>query len=109
LISKKDCRRPGRRFLVRGIDNDGCVANFVESEHILSYLEEGTIKFASYIQTRGSIPLLWSQKPTMKYTPSVRINPNLNDSIPLAQKHLEEMKNIYGETYMINLIDKKGS
>lgn len=36
LISKKDCRRPGRRFVVRGIDRDGCVANFVETEHIIS-------------------------------------------------------------------------
>lgn len=27
----------------------------------------------------------------------------------LARKHLDEMKSVYGETYMINLIDKKGS
>jgi hypothetical protein len=45
----------------------------------------------------------------MKYNPPVRINPNLNDSVPLAKKHLDEMKALYGETYMINLIDKKGS
>lgn len=37
LLSKKDCRRPGRRFLVRGIDKDGCVANFVETEHIIQH------------------------------------------------------------------------
>lgn len=45
----------------------------------------------------------------MKYNPPVRINPNLEDSIPLARRHLDEMKSVYGETYMVNLIDKKGS
>jgi hypothetical protein len=36
LISRKDCRRPGRRFLVRGLDEDGNAANFVETEHIFT-------------------------------------------------------------------------
>lgn len=45
----------------------------------------------------------------MKYNPPVRINPNLQDSLPLAKKHLDEMKAVWGETYMVNLIDKKGS
>lgn len=34
LISKKDCRRPGRRFICRGLDEKGNAANFVETEHI---------------------------------------------------------------------------
>lgn len=34
LISRKDCRRPGRRFVTRGIDREGNAANFVETEHI---------------------------------------------------------------------------
>lgn len=39
LISRKDCRRPGRRFVVRGLDRDGCAANFVETEHIFTLYE----------------------------------------------------------------------
>jgi hypothetical protein len=39
LVSKKDCRRPGRRFVVRGIDRDGCVANYVETEHVITLYE----------------------------------------------------------------------
>lgn len=35
LISRKDCRRPGRRFLVRGLDREGNAANFCETEHII--------------------------------------------------------------------------
>jgi len=34
LISRKDCRRPGRRFVTRGLDREGNAANFVETEHI---------------------------------------------------------------------------
>ena len=50
LVSKKDCRRPGRRFIVRGIDREGNVANFVETEHILTQYDSGeTMKVASYI------------------------------------------------------------
>ena len=32
IISKKDIRKLGRRFLSRGLDEDGCVSNFVETE-----------------------------------------------------------------------------
>ena len=61
LISKKDCRRPGRRFIVRGIDREGNVANFVETEHVITLYEQGeSLRVATYIQTRGSIPALWS-------------------------------------------------
>ena len=35
LISRKDYRRPGRRFIVRGLDQEGNAANFVETEHIV--------------------------------------------------------------------------
>lgn len=35
LISRRDCRRPGRRFITRGLDRDGAAANFCETEHIV--------------------------------------------------------------------------
>ena len=34
LISRRDARRPGRRFITRGLDRDGAAANFCETEHI---------------------------------------------------------------------------
>jgi hypothetical protein len=50
LISRKDCRRPGRRFETRGLDRQGNAANFVETEHIFSFLEsENKLKIASYV------------------------------------------------------------
>jgi hypothetical protein len=42
LISRKDCRRPGRRFIVRGLDREGAAANFVETEHVFTVKTQDT-------------------------------------------------------------------
>ena len=52
LISRLSCRRAGTRFNSRGIDDDGNVANFVETE-ILLYHPLGSC--FSYAQIRGSV------------------------------------------------------
>ena len=39
LVSRKDCRRMGRRFITRGLDRQGNAANFVETEHIFVHHE----------------------------------------------------------------------
>ena len=57
LISRLSCERVGTRFNVRGTNDNGFVANFVETEQVI-YLED---KIASYVMTRGSIPLFWEQ------------------------------------------------
>jgi len=48
----------GARYQTRGADPLGKVANFVETEQLVIY---GNIK-SSFVQTRGSIPLIWHQK-----------------------------------------------
>ena len=48
----------GARFISRGIDDNSNVANFVESEIIISYDQY----LYSFLQIRGSIPLFWEQK-----------------------------------------------
>jgi hypothetical protein len=45
------------RYNSRGIDDDGNVANFVETEQILS-VDKYTL---SFIQIRGSVPVFWEQ------------------------------------------------
>lgn len=110
LISRKDCRRPGRRFLTRGLDREGNAANFAETEHIFVHTEApNKLKVASYVQIRGSIPLLWTMKPNLKWSPPVVINKNFEDSRVAAQLHFEETLEYYGPQYLVNLIDKKGS
>lgn len=59
LISRLSCRRAGTRFNSRGIDDDGHVANFVETETIIWNPEKRPYTRAigfSYCQIRGSIP-----------------------------------------------------
>jgi hypothetical protein len=45
----------------------------------------------------------------MKWSPTVVINKNHDESVALAKKHVQDIKSQYGEQVFINLIDKKGS
>ena len=45
------------RFQVRGVDDNGHVANFAESEQAIFMGDEVT----SFVQVRGSVPLFWEQ------------------------------------------------
>lgn len=57
LISRLSCRRAGTRFNSRGIDDDGHVANFVETETVVwDPGSDGRSLGFSYCQIRGSIP-----------------------------------------------------
>ena len=73
VIGRKDDRRSGMRFLFRGADLNGNVANFVETEEILIYKDSETYHILSFIQIRGSVPFLWSQDPDCKLNPKVTI------------------------------------
>lgn len=57
IISRLSCERAGTRFNVRGVNDEGHVANFVETEQAI-YLDSDV---TSYVQTRGSVPLFWEQ------------------------------------------------
>jgi hypothetical protein len=45
----------GARFIVRGIDDNSNVANYVETEMIVVYEDY----IYSFSQIRGSIPIFW--------------------------------------------------
>ena len=44
---------------MRGVDDDGHVANFVETEQLVTIDKSCT----SFVQIRGSVPLFWEQVP----------------------------------------------
>jgi hypothetical protein len=58
LISRRQHLRGGTRYNARGIDDQGNVANFVETEQILRL---NNLVF-SYVIIRGSVPVFWEQK-----------------------------------------------
>lgn len=65
LISRRSRFQTGSRFFSRGCDPKGNVSNFCETEQIVEYNGQ----LASYVQTRGSMPFYWSQRPCIKYMP----------------------------------------
>lgn len=79
LISRLSCRRAGTRFNSRGIDDDGNVANFVETETLLYH--PSSLCF-SYAQIRGSVGWIFisitfdllsctSREPSLQYESSL--------------------------------------
>lgn len=100
MIGRKDYRRPGRRFMTRGLDRDGSAANFVETECVLISRPEGQadrMTLSAYVQTRGSIPLIWQMKPNLKWSPPVEVLKSFDTSKVSAVQHFQETKALYGK------------
>ncbi|CAM9830989.1 unnamed protein product [Chrysoparadoxa australica] len=108
LVSRRSCMRQGCRYTRRGIDDEGNVANFVETEQALLYKDGGC---SSLSQTRGSIPLYWSSPVNLKYTPPVIIPEESDDdaAVEALRKHVLSLQQSYGENgvVFVNLVEKK--
>uniref|UniRef100_A0AAY4DJJ1 SAC domain-containing protein n=1 Tax=Denticeps clupeoides TaxID=299321 RepID=A0AAY4DJJ1_9TELE len=104
LISRRSCFRAGVRYYVRGIDSEGHAANFVETEQIVQYQSAK----ASFVQTRGSMPFFWSQRPNLKYKPKPLISSSTNH-MDGFKRHFESQILIYGKQVILNLVNQKGS
>ncbi|KAF9177286.1 hypothetical protein BGZ51_008757 [Haplosporangium sp. Z 767] len=116
LFSRRSRHRAGTRYFSRGVDAQGNVSNFNETEQVViadadqdgtaSALPGGQIVL-SHVQTRGSIPIYWTQINNIKYTPKLQIfdNPETENSF---RKHFEVQKAFYGPQLVINLINRKG-
>ena len=103
LVSRRSVYRAGTRMWTRGIDKDGAVANYVETEQILEFREFRS----SFVQTRGSIPVYWKQDPDLRYKPPPTLtNDNHEEAFGW---HFESQVMLYGRQVAINLINQKGS
>jgi hypothetical protein len=58
LISRRSFAMAGTRYNVRGLDENGNVANYVETELLIIY--DNSRFIFSHIQNRGSVPVFWS-------------------------------------------------
>ena len=113
FITRRSRHRQGCRFTKRGIDDLGNVANFAETEQVLLFPDG---KLTSFVQVRGSIPLLWASPVCMKYEPTVYIEQDrFKDSVDYATKHTDALCELYADNAnpkksgvtFVNLIDKK--
>lgn len=130
LITRRSRYRAGTRYFMRGIDEQGHAANYNETEQILT-LNEGTgsmggfasddtvqngkaggssgsdLQVLSFVQTRGSVPAYWAEVSTLRYVPTLQIR-GVETALDAAKKHFDEQIGIYGDNYLVNLVNQKG-
>ncbi|GJJ69267.1 phosphatidylinositol 3,5-bisphosphate 5-phosphatase [Entomortierella parvispora] len=118
LIARRSRFFAGARFLKRGVNDRGYVANDVETEQIVS--EMSTTSFygagslhanpnhTSFVQHRGSIPLFWTQDGTnMSPKPPIELNV-VDPYFSAAALHFDDMFKRYGAPCIVlNLIKAK--
>ena len=109
IISRRSVKRNGLRYLRRGIDDNGNVANAVETEQVLSTPEWSSDSGVhSFVQCRGSIPLFFSQIPySFKPVPTLLGTPDSNQTA--MKKHFAALQSKYGAVHCISLIDRHGT
>jgi synaptojanin len=105
LISRLSCRRAGTRFNARGIDDDGNVANFVETETIFT---TDTVCF-SYVQCRGSVPIFWEQSSGLPGQQKITITRSAEATQPAFDKHFDMLEKAYGDIFVVNLLSDEKS
>ncbi len=104
LISRLSCRRAGTRFNSRGIDDDGNVANYVETETVL-YHPSGLC--FSYAQVRGSVPIFWEQATgLLPGQQKIQITRSPQATQPAFDKHFESLEIDYGSVHILNLLSE---
>ncbi|CAK7564994.1 MAG: Phosphoinositide phosphatase sac1 [Sporothrix epigloea] len=141
LITRRSRFRAGTRFFSRGIDEDGHVANYNETEQIVVLNDSGQsslggysgtgdmqtgrqlvsdgrsgsngqdTQILSYVQTRGSVPVFWGEINNLKYTPRLEVRGDaggIEAAFPAASTHFTEQVRIYGDNYLVNLVNQKG-
>ncbi|KAL8953381.1 MAG: hypothetical protein Q9222_000758 [Ikaeria aurantiellina] len=116
VIARRSRLFAGARYLKRGANDLGFVANDVETEQIVSEAMTTSFHapgaqlyanpaFTSYVQHRGSIPLHWTQD-NSGVTPKPDIELNLVDPFySAAALHFDNLFERYGAPiYVLNLI-----
>lgn len=103
LISRRCTRRLGTRMWRRGANLEGDAANFIETEQLLEF--EGFR--SSFLQIRGSIPLLWEQIVDLSYKPRLNIIDH-EETPKVVERHFHDLLQRYGHVIAVDLTNKQG-
>ncbi|GAA6005280.1 hypothetical protein JCM11491_002644 [Sporobolomyces phaffii] len=124
LISRRNRYRAGTRYFSRGIDQNGNVSNFNETEQLVLLDKEGgadggrrianghagdvrgEVRF-SFVQTRGSVPVYWAEINNLRYKPDLKIM-DLSSTIESLSRHFDQQISLYGSQILVNLVNQKG-
>lgn len=103
LISRRSRHRAGTRYKRRGVDEEGRVANYVETEQIVSYSHHRV----AFVQVRGSVPVFWSQ-PGYKYRPPPRLDKDPTETATAFGKHFDVEVKRHGHVSCVSLVEQSG-
>ncbi|KAI4344657.1 hypothetical protein L6164_011856 [Bauhinia variegata] len=107
LIARRSRHYAGTRYLRRGVNESGRVANDVETEQIVfEDVPEGfPVQISSVVQNRGSIPLFWSQETSrLNIKPDIKLSKK-DQNYQATRLHFENLVKRYGNPIIIlNLI-----
>lgn len=127
LITRRSRHRGGTRYFSRGIDEEGHVSNYNETEQVVILNDSGSgmsgftggnnmqtsktesreMQIMAYVQTRGSVPVYWAEINTLSYTPKLQIR-GIDSALSAAAAHFDEQVRFYGDNYLVNLVNQKG-
>lgn len=107
LISRRSRHRAGTRYITRGADALGNVANFVETEQLV-WSNESKHSFTSFTLIRGSVPVFWRQDNGIA-KPSPELDSTLLASRKAFSEHFDTLKDMYGYVCAVSLVDLSGS
>ena len=101
LISRRSRIFAGTRYLRRGINHEGYVANWVEVEQVVhrdtNALGDRLPMMSSFVQVRGSMPFFWSQIPNpLLPKPDIIFDKTLNLNAVATRKHFSRCFEKYG-------------
>ncbi|MED6136566.1 hypothetical protein PIB30_057243 [Stylosanthes scabra] len=107
LVARRSRHYAGTRYLRRGVNEKGRVANDVETEQIVfEAVPEGLpVQISSVVQNRGSIPLFWSQETSrLNLKPDIILSKK-DENYQATKLHFENLVKRYGNPIIIlNLI-----
>lgn len=103
LISRLSCLRAGTRFNTRGVDDNGNVANFVETETLV-YIRSNVL---SFVQVRGSVPVFWEQQGLQVMNHKIQISRGAGATQPAVDRHFNDLINRYQQVHVVNLLSQK--
>ncbi|CAK7356460.1 unnamed protein product [Dovyalis caffra] len=110
LIARRSRHYAGTRYLKRGVNEKGRVANDVETEQIVfeDVPEEQPVQISSVVQNRGSIPLFWSQETSrLNLKPDIMLS-RKDQNFEATKLHFENLVKRYGNPIIIlNLIKSR--
>ncbi|CAD6186517.1 unnamed protein product [Caenorhabditis auriculariae] len=114
VVGRRSAQFAGTRFLKRGANLHGQVANFVETEQIVWDMTSSPNflrgRFSSFVQIRGSAPLRWSQDPSTRGVvgkPLILIDIH-EPHAQTAASHFRSLRNKYGNPIVVmNLVKLK--